>query len=62
MSAGSLYGLPGSGAAGYDLWAHCLDQLGNARCFNLQKGDPPDVSRRDDPEPKSWVRVIHDYE
>ena len=41
--------------ANEDLWAYCLDQLGNALKFNLRTGDPPEVSRSSDLQRPTWV-------
>lgn len=54
-------GIPESHGVKDDLWAYCLDQLGNARRFNLRTGDPPEISRHDAP-PEEWAWVIRSLE
>lgn len=38
----------------------CLDQLGNALRFNLRTGDPPELSRPNDPQRPTWATAAFD--
>lgn len=62
QGAASVSDLPGGERpmANEDLWAYCLDQLGNALKFNLRTGDPPDISRSSDPQRPAWVTAAFD--
>lgn len=53
--------IPGNDASPNDLWAYCLDQLGNTIQFNLRTGDPPVMSRPADVNRPSWIVVIDGY-
>ncbi|HVC42678.1 MAG TPA: hypothetical protein VND54_11935 [Candidatus Saccharimonadales bacterium] len=55
--ADEMPGIPTRRGLKDDLWAYCLDQLGNALRFNLRTGDPPEISRHD-ATPEEWAWVI----
>jgi hypothetical protein len=53
--------MPRSAAPSENLWAYCVDQLGNALRFDLRSGDPPAISRPTDDDRPMWADAYDSF-